>query len=169
MLPIIVGVVIAIVAYIKPQCICCESRFTINEKCIICDEEVCSGCGMDTEGNFYHEVQVLPKGRFCKHHSKEVESNIISRKVEIDTERALIEKARDVTIYSKNYKGKTGVPKLSKVIETDFHDNKDFAELKLKMMAAKEGCVVVQNVDFIKDTESSGNFTYAVWKAKGVI
>lgn len=72
-------------------------------------------------------------------------------------------------VYSKNFKGKTEPSKLSKVIETNFHEDKDIAELELKMLAAEEGCVVILGVEFLRDTRMSGNYTYAVWQAKGVI
>ena len=164
MLPFILagGAVVSVFAYFKPKCSRCNSRLTSNEKCFVCGGEVCGDCGTDVKAEIYYGWPILQKGRYCKTHSKDIEAKANSLKAEIDV-------ARKVTTYSKNFKGKTESPKLSKVIETDFHAEKEVAELELQMLAAKEGCMFVLNVEFLKDTQSSGNYTYAVWKAKGVI
>lgn len=156
------GAVVSVIAYLKPQCSRCKSRLTLNEKCFVCGEEICGDCGTNTHGESYYGWPVLKRGRYCNAHGKDIEAKVNSLKAEIDT-------ARKVTTYSKNFKGKTESPKLSKVIETNFHADKEVAELELQMLAAKEGCMFVLNVEFLKDTQSSGNYTHAVWKAKGVI
>jgi hypothetical protein len=164
MLPFILagGAAASLFAYFKPRCSICKSLFTSNQKCFVCEKEVCGDCGSDIKGDVYFGWPILQKGRCCKTHDKDIEAKVASLKAEIDI-------ARKVTTYSKNFKGKTESPKLSKVIETNFHADKDVAELELQMLAAKEGCLLVLNVEFLKDTQSSSNYTYAVWKAKGVI
>jgi hypothetical protein len=163
MLPfILAGGAASVIAYFKPKCSRCKSRLTSNEKCFVCGGEVCGDCGTDVKGDVYYGWPILQKGRCCKTHNKDIEAKVTSLKAEIDV-------ARQVTTYSKNFKGKTESPKLSKNIETSFHADKEVAELELQMLAAKEGCMFVLNVEFFKDTQSSGNYVYAVWKGKGVI
>lgn len=159
----VVGAVVSAFAIFKPKCEVCKSPLTINKECYACGVKICGSCGTDTSNELYFGFPVLKSGRrYCKAHSKNIETEVNSLKAEIDA-------ARQVKIYSKNFQGKTESPKLSKVIETNFHDNKDVAELELQMLAVKEGCVVVQKVEFIRDTESSGNYKKAIWKAKGII
>jgi hypothetical protein len=162
MLPFILAGGAGVIAYFKPKCSRCDSRLTLNEKCFVCGGEVCGDCGTDVKGDVYYGWPILKKGRYCKTHNKDIEAKVNSLKAEIDI-------ARKVTTYSKNFKGKTESPKLSKNIETNVHADKEVAELELQMLAAKEGCMFILNVEFVKDKKFSGNYTYAVWKAKGVI
>lgn len=175
MLPFILagGAAASLFAIFKPQCSRCNSRFTSNEKCFVCGGEVCGDCGTNTKGETHCGSLVLQEGRYCKTHSKDIEAKVNSFKAEIDAKeksrKAEIDAARKVITYSKNFKGKTESPKLSKFIETNFHDKKEDAELELQILAVREGCLIVQNVEFLRDTRSLGYYTYAVWKATGVI
>ena len=166
MLPLIIPAFVlgsAAAAYIaKGKCKKCQSKLTLNEKCVICENEICGDCGEYTGEISYKNWVIFQGGRCCLDHIDKFEKQINLSKNKIDI-------ADCVILYSKNYKGKIPRHTLNKEIKSDFHKNKDSAEMELKLLASDNGCTSITNVSFIKETKSSDNYKYTVWQCYGKI
>lgn len=166
MLPLIIagGAVLGGVAFlgIKEKCSKCDSLWTMNETCLICGQNVCGDCGVDTPKIIYKDWPISPKGRCCKVHQDDFNQSTAKYKSAIDA-------SESVEIISKNFKGKVPAPSRNKSIETQFHTDKDDAERELKILAAFNSAFQVQQVEYSKEKRHDGNYTYTVWKASGLI
>lgn len=146
----------------KKKCSVCNSLWTINKPCISCGTIICGSCGHNQPEVLYKNFLITPSVRLCKEHKKAYEDNIRTFKRGIDTET-------QVVIYSINYKGKKPELKFKKKIFTREYRNKDDAERELRIIAAKNSCFVILDVEFSKTTMNDGNYIYSVWKASGTI
>ena len=177
MLPIIIGLAAIVTYAVKPKCSVCKSKFTSNVACMFCGKEVCESCSKQLPEITHKGIFVAPAGRSCKQH-------IISDSNPTDasgnngyTQRLLlvvrmmlaIDASSAVQVYSKNYKGKVDSPRLNKAIATEWFNNKEDAEQRLRVLAAWDYCTLVQQVDYQCRTEASGNFKYKTWQASGLI
>jgi hypothetical protein len=182
MLPIIIGggTVIAALYVAKSNCSGCNSKFTWNEDCIFCNKKVCSDCGVELPPVEYRGIEIAKGGRCCKQHVESREIQVEERKknedsywrdreAQIASEKAILDAAEQVEIFSKSYKGSIPKHRLGKTITSPWFKDKDAAERAIKIAAAREGCSCVLQVDFAKQTEEDGNYKYTTWRASGLI
>jgi hypothetical protein len=79
------------------------------------------------------------------------------------------ETARGVETFTKNYQGRVPSPKLGMVIETRPYDDRDVAEMALKVIAASRGAQTITSVTFQLGTDSDGSYKFSVWTASGMV
>lgn len=85
--------------------------------------------------------------------------------------------ARSVETFSHRYKGK--LPKTDKPIYSPKLEDRDEAEMHLKLLAVLDNKSVITNLEFSKSTESqmkfnkkgkhTGDYKHSVWQASGMI
>jgi predicted amidophosphoribosyltransferase len=163
MLPAILlaGTVAALYAA-KPRCSVCQSRFTLNQECMVCGKNVCGDCGFDVEAVDEDGWPVSAKGRVCIAHKQQ----------HMDETAIMVEavkRSAGVETFSKNYSGPVPAPKLGKILQTPQYRERDHAARHLKIMAALEDCATLTNIEYQRDTGHQGNYSFTVWKASGLV
>lgn len=177
-------------------CAVCGSKYDFNPfvtivRCTVDRSPVCSRCGTDHAQISHEGVQILSAGRCCKAHTNTLNQFIDAEKRKIskrhaeeviaaataDKNRRAAEyrlqelriQAASVLMVSQNYKGIVPEPKLNKHIESEWHYDKNEAEIELKMLARDHGCTTIRDVSWDKDNDSGYRYVQSVWKCSGTI
>jgi hypothetical protein len=129
---------------LKGSCGCCKSKWTINERCVYCGNNVCCGCGEN-----------IRFGRYCRRLKEKMDMVFSLYTV--------------VMLYSSNYKGRVPDPKFLKGIITKYYRDREDAEQEIKFLAACAGAEYITGFKYLAMENRQSNYVYKTWACSGII
>ncbi|CAJ0719232.1 hypothetical protein LMG8323_04184 [Ralstonia mannitolilytica] len=87
----------------------------------------------------------------------------------IDME-TLLQRARAIDVFSARYEGKTPLDcsRATAMLQSDFFDSQDEAELHLRLLAAEQGLELVVRRQYESRQQQDGNYIFKAWRASGL-
>jgi hypothetical protein len=147
-------------------CSCCHKKFHIfrwKHDCPCCNNTFCSKCLKSVPELEYLNQQQYDFNILCSNCIKSIVDPVLKK-----YEQSL-EIEAGVKTYPATYKGKIDIQggSVGKQITTQYFRRKGDAEKSIRVCAAFLGFNLVYNIEWQSEENSSGNYTYTVWRGVG--
>lgn len=169
---VVVGGAVALAGYLARSkwrdgqpigvCSCCEGQVLARDAkhgattCAKCGASVCTTCRRPNPLNHAFPDSVWAR-TVCLCPSCKPEAD------------ELMGRAKAMDVFSARYEGKTPLDcsRATAMLQSDFFDSQDEAELHLRLLAAEQGFELVVRRQYESRQQQDGNYIFKSWRASG--